>query len=146
MPRISAAFFLFGGLCVLAGMILGMHMGATENFLLAPAHAHLNLVGWATMALYGTFYTLTRHSKLLWLPRINFLLSALGTILMVGFLIPFLQNGNDQRYLPGMIAGEVMTALGALTFLYSAVREMFRHRHGLHHDHGHDHHNHHDDI
>ena len=33
-------------------------MGATEDFTLAPAHAHLNLIGWVTMALYGTFYAL----------------------------------------------------------------------------------------
>ena len=25
-----------------------------------PAHAHLNLLGWVTMALYGTFYALTQ--------------------------------------------------------------------------------------
>lgn len=143
MPRIAAAFFLFGILSVLAGMMLGMHMGQSEDFTLAAAHAHLNLVGWATMALYGTFYTLTRHNKLLWLPRINFLLSALGTIVMIGFLIPFLSSGRDPKYLPGMITGEVLTLLGAVTFAYSVVREMFRKRHGLHHDHGHHHH---DDI
>lgn len=142
MPRISAAFFLFGILCVLAGMVLGMQMGATENMTLGAAHAHLNLVGWATMALYGTFYALTRHNKLLWLPRINFALSALGTVVMVAYLVMFLNNGNDQRYVTGMIVGEVLTLLGALTFAISAVREMFRKRHGLHH--GHDHH--HDEV
>ena len=83
MPRISAAFFLFGIFSLLVGMLLGMHMGAKEDMTLAAAHAHINLVGWATMALYGTFYTLTRHSKLLWLPRINFVLSTLGTIVSV---------------------------------------------------------------
>ncbi|HWA02553.1 MAG TPA: hypothetical protein VG819_03395 [Rhizomicrobium sp.] len=142
MPRIAAAFFLFGILCVLAGMLLGMQMGASENMTLAAAHAHLNLVGWATMALYGTFYTLTRHNKLLWLPRINFALSAAGTLVMVGYLSLFLSHGNDPKYVPGMIAGEVLTFLGALAFAYSVVREMFRKRHGLdhHHDHGHHHH------
>ena len=144
MPRISVAFFLFGVICVLAGMLLGMRMGATENMTLAAAHAHLNLVGWATMALYGTFYALTRHNKLLWLPRINFALSAMGTIVMIGFLIPFLSNNNDPKYVPGMTAGEVLTVLGMVTFGISVVREMFRERHGLHHDHGHD--RHHDDV
>jgi len=145
MPRIAAAFFLFGILCVLAGMLLGMHMGSSEDMTLAASHAHLNLVCWATMALYGTFYTLTRHNKLLWMPRINFALSALGTIVMIGFLVPFLNSGHDPKYVPGMVAGEVLTFLGALTFAFSVVREMFRHRHGLHHDHG-DHHHHHDEI
>jgi hypothetical protein len=128
MPRISAAFFLFGVVCVLAGMALGMRMGATENMTLAAAHAHLNLVGWATMALYGTFYALTRETKLLWLPRINFALSALGTIVMIGFLVPFLSNGNEPKYIPGMVVGEVLTVLGMVTFGISVVREMFRER------------------
>jgi hypothetical protein len=145
MPRIGAAFFLFGVLSLIAGMLLGMHMGASEDFTLAAAHAHLNLVGWATMAIYGTFYTLTRHNKLLWMPRINFLLSALGTIIMCGFLIVFLKSGRDPKWVPGMVSGEVLTALGAVVFAYSVVREMFRHRHGLHHDHEH-HHHHHDEI
>jgi uncharacterized membrane protein len=138
MPRISAAFFMFGVLCVLAGMLLGMRMGASNNMVLAGAHAHLNLVGWATMALYGTFYALTRDTKLLWLPRINFVLSAVGTIVMIGFLIPFLSNGNDPKYVPGMAAGEGLTVLGLLTFAISVVREMFRKRHGndeVHHSH-----------
>ena len=146
MPRISAAFFLFGIFSLLVGMLLGMHMGAKEDMTLAAAHAHINLVGWATMALYGTFYTLTRHSKLLWLPRINFVLSTLGTIVMIGFLVMFLNSARDPKYVPGMISGEVLTLLGALTFAVSVVREMFRERHGLHHDHGHHDHEHRRDV
>jgi len=45
MPRVSAAFFATGVICVLIGMGWGMYMGANENFTLAPAHAHLNLLG-----------------------------------------------------------------------------------------------------
>ena len=45
MPRVSAAFFAFGALCLLGGMTLGMQMGASQNFTLMPAHAHLNLLG-----------------------------------------------------------------------------------------------------
>ena len=97
---------------------------------LAPAHAHLNLVGWATMALYGTFYALTRHSKLLWLPWINFVLSALGTIVMIGFLIPFLSSSNDPKYVPVHDGGRNLTVLGMVMFGISVFREMFRERHG----------------
>lgn len=137
MPRISAAFFAFGVLSVLLGMLLGMHMGASENFTLSQAHAHINLVGWVTMALYGTFYAFTRETKLLWLPRIQFSVSALGTLVMIGFLAVFLANGNDQKFIPGMIAGEVLTVLGMLLFAVSVFRELFRKRHGTMHENGH---------
>ena len=63
MPRVSAAFFLMGILFVFAGMALGQFMAASHDMMLAPVHAHLNLLGWATMALYGTFYALTKDGR-----------------------------------------------------------------------------------
>ena len=49
MPRVSAAFFVVGGLLLLTGMILGEYMGSHENFTLSPLHAHINLLGWVTL-------------------------------------------------------------------------------------------------
>ena len=68
MPRVALWFFAVAPIYVLVGMGFGIFMGATENFTLAPAHAHLNLIGWVTMALYGTFYALAREAsqKLAW--------------------------------------------------------------------------------
>ena len=49
-------FMLAGIVFVVLGMLLGIYMGSKEDFTLAPLHAHLNLVGWATMMLFGLFY------------------------------------------------------------------------------------------
>ena len=35
---------------------LGIAMAMRQDFTLAPAHAHLNLLGWVSMALYGLYY------------------------------------------------------------------------------------------
>lgn len=35
---------------------LGCWMGATQQFTLAPLHAHINLLGWVTMTLTGLVY------------------------------------------------------------------------------------------
>ena len=51
--RISDFCFLVAALSALGGMALGISMGITQDFTLSPAHAHLNLLGWVTMALYG---------------------------------------------------------------------------------------------
>ena len=51
--------FWFIGCAVLfaiAGMALGIYMGISNDHALAPAHAHNNLIGWVTMALYGFYY------------------------------------------------------------------------------------------
>ena len=128
MPRVSAAFFAVGILCVIGGMFLGMHMGATHNMTLAPAHAHINLVGWATMALYGTFYALERETMIPRLAWANFFVSTLGIVVMVPSLILFLNGGNDPQYVPYMSAGEGIVALGAIIFAISVFRELFRRR------------------
>jgi hypothetical protein len=127
MPRVSAAFFLTGGLCVLVGMLLGMHMGATNDFVLVPLHAHLNLLGWATMALYGTFYALTAPTMSKRLAWINFLLSLAGILILAPALGIFLKTQNTA-FMPVMVAGETLSALALLVFLISAFREVARRR------------------
>jgi hypothetical protein len=42
-----------GIVCLLGGEGLGLWMASHEDFTLAPAHAHLNLVGWVSLSLYG---------------------------------------------------------------------------------------------
>ncbi|HEY7977109.1 MAG TPA: hypothetical protein VID67_02870 [Rhizomicrobium sp.] len=128
MPRVSAAFFAVGILCVLGGMFLGMHMGATHNMTLAQAHAHLNLVGWASMALYGTFYALERETIVMRLAWLNFIVSTIGILVMIPALIMFLNGGNDPAWVPMMSAGEGIVAFGALIFAVSVFRELFRRR------------------
>ena len=128
MPRVSAAFFTVGVLAVLVGMVWGMMMGATENMVTMPAHAHLNLLGWVTMGLYGTFYALegpTLSPRLAWT---NFVVSTISLVVMIPSLAMFLSHGNDKTYLPCMQAGEGLALLGMLIFGISVLRELFRKR------------------
>jgi hypothetical protein len=129
MPRVSAAFFALGVVCLLVGMFMGMHMGETEDFTLMPVHAHLNLLGWVTMAIYGIFYALTHASlkpKLAWT---NFVLAAIGVVVMIPSLALYLP-AHDAKYIPGIIAGEIATVLSLLVFAVSVYRELVRPRLG----------------
>ncbi|HEX7726065.1 MAG TPA: hypothetical protein VF410_05890 [Rhizomicrobium sp.] len=128
MPRVSAAFFAVGIVCVLGGMALGMNMGATHDMTLAQAHAHLNLVGWVTMALYGAFYALERETIAMRLAWLNFIVSTIGILVMIPGLVLFLNSGNDPKWVPMMSAGEGIVALGAAIFAISVFRELFRRR------------------
>jgi hypothetical protein len=127
MPRVSAAFFVTGGLFVLIGMVFGMYMGASQDFRLAPAHAHLNLLGWVTMALYGGFYALTAKTMSRRLAWTNYVLSTLGVVVMIPALAVYLISA-DKSVVPVMAAGEGLTVLSLLVFLISAFRELFRRR------------------
>jgi uncharacterized membrane protein YdcZ (DUF606 family) len=128
MPRVGAAFFGFGIVSLLIGMIAGMEMGAHQDMTLMPAHAHLNLLGWVTMGLYGAFYALTSQTyspKLAWA---NFIASVAGVLVMIPALGLYLMHGMDQNYIPGIVVGEVLTVLGAILFGISVLRELLRRR------------------
>jgi hypothetical protein len=54
--RYDLIFITAALLCLLAGETLGIWMGIAHDFTLAPAHAHLNLLGWVTLAAYGLMH------------------------------------------------------------------------------------------
>jgi hypothetical protein len=43
---------------VIAGMIWGIAMGISQDHSTLPAHAHLNLLGWVSLFLFGIYYHL----------------------------------------------------------------------------------------
>lgn len=53
---VARRFILIAVTYLLVGAALGVYMGATRAFQFAPVHAHLNLLGWVTMALAGLIY------------------------------------------------------------------------------------------
>ena len=75
-------FWFFGVAVLLAiiGMGVGIYMGVSEDHTLAPAHAHNNLVGWVTMALYGTYYKLVPAAGRSRLAAVHFWLALVGAV------------------------------------------------------------------
>ena len=56
MRRIDVSFLVLATLCLIVGVSMGIVMGILHDFQLAPVHAHLNLLGWASLALFGLSY------------------------------------------------------------------------------------------
>ena len=56
--KASKLCFLAAVLAAIAGMLWGLHMAISENHAALPAHAHLNLLGWVSLFLFGIFYRL----------------------------------------------------------------------------------------
>jgi hypothetical protein len=56
--KASSLSFQSAVLFVIAGMIWGIVMAISEDHSAMPAHAHLNLLGWVSLFLFGIFYHL----------------------------------------------------------------------------------------
>lgn len=48
--------FRLAVLFVIAGMAMGIGMAASQDHSIMPAHAHLNLLGWVSLFLFGIYY------------------------------------------------------------------------------------------
>jgi cbb3-type cytochrome oxidase subunit 1 len=56
--KASSLCFRAAVLFVIAGMIWGLVMAISQNHATHPGHAHLNLLGWVSLFLFGVFYHL----------------------------------------------------------------------------------------
>lgn len=128
MPRVSATFFTLSCICLAAGMLWGMHMAQSSDFTMAPAHAHLNLLGGVLSAIFGTFYALTRETYSPRLAWINFLLSLIAVVVTIPALAMLLATNDDPKYGPITGAGSGVMLLSLLVFTLSVLRELVRKR------------------
>ena len=113
MAKLPLAFFTAAALCALAGMVWGVVMAASGDHSMMPAHAHLNLLGWATLALMGGFYALTgKGGRLGW---VNFWFSTLGVVVAVPSIALLL--GGKPQFEAGATAGSILVIIGMLAFL-----------------------------
>ncbi|MEO8506183.1 MAG: cytochrome-c oxidase [Betaproteobacteria bacterium] len=96
------------------GAGLGLYMGITVQFTLAPVHAHLLLLGWASLALAGIVYHLYPEAATTRLARIHFWLHNLALpVFMVG--LGMLLSGR-QAAMPIVAVGATTVLVGLILF------------------------------
>ena len=115
MISVSNNFLRLGVLSALVGMSLGVWMGANENFVLRPVHAHINLLGFASMMLFGLFYRAFPAAGRGWLPLAHFVLAVLGFLILMPTLALMLLG--KPIFVPGMIASEIMLVASMALFV-----------------------------
>lgn len=114
----SNIFLRLSVLFVVLGVSLGYWMGATHNFTVSPVHAHINLLGWVSMFLYGLFYRVFPDAAAGLLPKIHLALAAIGLpVMMVGLTVQLLAIPSLMAYVPPMmIVGPTLVLLGMLVW------------------------------
>lgn len=112
---VSNNFLRLGGLSALVGMSLGVWMAANQDFVLRPVHAHVNLLGFASMMLFGLFYRAFPAAGRGWLPMAHFVLSVIGFLILMPSLTLMLLG--KPLFMPGMIASEIMLVASMALFV-----------------------------
>lgn len=114
MSRISTAFFGVAVLYAIAGMVLGMVMGASQDFAMRPLHAHINLLGWAGLAIMGAFYGIAGARAPTRLAWTVFAVSNLGNLLTLSMVYKI--SSGQPPIAPVLIAGEILIVAGMALF------------------------------
>jgi hypothetical protein len=97
---------------LLVGLCFGIAMGMTQDFALAPAHAHLNLVGFVIPFLAGLYYRVVPQSAHGMLATVQAALAIIGGVMFpVGVAAVV---GIGLQY-------EAVAIIGALIVLASAT-------------------------
>jgi hypothetical protein len=117
-------FMLTGILAVILGMLLGLYMGPSEDLRLVPVHAHLNLVGWASMMLFGLYYRSDAMAAGSAVGRWHYWVALVGIVLMIIGLAA-LQLGNTSLE-PLLIGGSMLTLLSMLMFAWVVLSASMR--------------------
>jgi uncharacterized membrane protein len=105
----------------LIGIVLGIVMGIRQDFVLMPAHAHLNLLGFVTMFLSALYYRVVPEAAASGLARYQAIVSVAGAVVFPIGIACVLLGGHD-RFEPVVIAGALTVLLGMALFAVIVFR------------------------
>lgn len=104
---------------LLVGAVLGLFMGMKQQFTLAPVHAHLLLLGWASFALAGLVYHLYPAASATRLASIHFWLHNLGLpVFMIG--LGMLLTGSESA-MPVVAISASVVIIGLAAFVANVL-------------------------
>ncbi|MGG4105299.1 cytochrome-c oxidase [Paenibacillus lautus] len=110
--KIAAVYFVLG-------ILLGMYMSISHSYDYASVHTHVNLLGWASLALAGVIYVLFPAAGESTAGKVHFWLHNIGLpVMMIGLAL--LVSGMESVE-PVIAVGGVLVTLGILAFLYNVL-------------------------
>jgi len=120
----SARLIKVAAVYLVVGVTMGIVMGITHQFVLAPVHAHINLLGWATLAIMGVIYHAYPNAAQTRLATMHFWIHVTALpVFMIG--LAFALTGHEA-FLPLTIAGALGVAIGILVFAVNIWRTVGR--------------------
>lgn len=116
MTNISHYYFKTAIVFLIIGIAMGLQMSMTGNHNIIGAHAHANLLGWVTMALFGTYFSLVPSKAEGRLAMIQYCVYTGGVVITIPALY-FMLAGNPQME-PVVAIGSLITFAGVILFAF----------------------------
>ena len=121
--NISRLYLVIGSLYLLVGIVLGMYMGGKQDFTLAPVHAHINLLGFTLMTLFGIAFRVMPNMAQTTLAKAQFWLHQIGgLVLLVGLFL--LMSGKMPESTAAMVMplSEIIVLLAMLCWAANLLK------------------------
>ncbi|HVY84193.1 MAG TPA: hypothetical protein VG943_03610 [Caulobacterales bacterium] len=116
--RFDVILIVAAVLCLLVGQSFGIWMSQDQQrFVFAPVHAHLNLAGWVTMALYGLAHRAFPVLGAAKLAPFQATLAIAGAIVMPYGIWIVLHGGGETVAIVGSLLVMAGTLLFAIMFV-----------------------------
>ncbi|WP_163269852.1 hypothetical protein [Chelativorans alearense] len=112
MPSLATLFFKTAIVFLVIGIAMGLQMAISGTHNVIGAHAHANLLGWVTMAIFGGYYALNPSKATSRLANLQYLVYTTG----VAVIVPSLY----LLYL-GYTAFEPLTAISSLVIFLGVL-------------------------
>ena len=117
---IASVMMCVSAVLLLIGMLAGVVMGMQQDFTLAPAHAHLNLVGGVLLFMFGLYYRLVPAAARLPMATGQGSLHIAGAVLFpVGIALVTLKG---HSYVVAPIVGSLIVVVATALFVTIVFR------------------------
>ena len=105
---------------LIVGILMGLYMGMTENFTLKDVHAHVNLLGWGSMALMALIYKAYPDAAATALAKVHFWLHSAGLPLMMIALTVMMLGNPGAGPVVGILS--IITGIGVISYCVNILR------------------------
>ena len=114
MNKLSFRFFRLAVLYFVAGISLGLYMAASHDHGMYPVHAHLNLLGWVTLSLFGLYYHAMPAMAETRLAQIHFWIYVPAHLVQMALLFTLFRGHPEVE--PPLAVASMLVGVGVLCF------------------------------
>lgn len=116
MPRVAELYFKTAVVFFIVGIMIGLNMAISQDYSVIGAHAHCNLLGWVSMALFGGYHALNPNKAERRIAMIQYYVYTAGVALLLPVLYLMLKGNTALE--PIVALASLIIFAGVLLFAF----------------------------